>query len=572
MNSLWTITKWMMREKKDILLSIFFGYAAGIAAVALFAASGYLVSRAGLVPPLYALMVPVVLIKLFGVIRAGSRYRERLASHRATFTILSELRVRFYRQLEPLVPSIFAKYRSGDLLARVVGDVESLQNYFLRVFYPPIILVLVFLSTIFFVTFFSFAVSLWILFGVLVTGFLIPLGFARIRARHDETIRGLRGDVSIQLTEMLFGYRDLKLHHQLDRTKQAVYSHSERYMEAERKDTTNQFFNSALVVAASLLVSWGVLAIGAYQVVNGDLNGLFLAMLIMMSLTAFENTTPMAVFPGHFADSKQAADRLFEVTEPSETIEAREAKRQDVTFTDAPSISFDHVRYRYPDTYRDVVDEVTLHIPSGSKTVIVGPSGSGKSTLLQLLLAFVRTEDGTIRLDEYNVNDVKQTAIWQHASVVLQDNHFFYGTVRDNLALAGDFTDEEMSVALERVRLAFTLDEPVLEKGANLSGGERQRLAIARALLKNGLLWLLDEPTSALDAGTEAHVFSELLQQAGTGTLILVSHRLTGLETFDQIIVMEAGRIVEVGSYEELMTKRGMFYELKQIEQEVFAS
>ena len=571
MNSLWTITKWMMREKKDILLSIFFGYTAGIAAVALFAASGYLVSRAGLVPPLYALMVPVVLIKLFGVIRAVSRYRERLASHRATFTILSELRVRFYRQLEPLVPSIFAKYRSGDLLARVVGDVESLQNYFLRVFYPPIILVLVFLSTIFFVTYFSFAVSLWILFGVLVTGFLIPLGFARIRARHDRTIRALRGDVSTQLTEMMYGYRDLKLHHQLNRTKQDVYARSERYMAAERKDATNQFLNSSLVVAASLLVSWGVLAVGAYQVVGGDLNGLFLAMLVMMSLTAFENTTPMAVFPGHFADSKQAADRLFEVVAPSEGIEQVESARDDVTFTQAPTISFEQIRYGYPDTFRDVVQDVTLTIPSGSKTVIVGPSGSGKSTLLQLLLAFVRTDQGEIRLDEYRLSDVTQQSIWRSASVVLQDNHFFYGTVRENLALAGDFTDEDMTSALQRVQLTFSLDEPVLEKGANLSGGERQRLAIARALLKNGLIWILDEPTSALDARTEADVFLELFKQAGDRSLILVSHRLTGLERFDQIIVMEAGRVIEVGSYEELMTKRGMFYELKQIEREVFA-
>lgn len=571
MKPLWTITKWMMREKKDILLSIFFGYAAGLAAVALFAASGYLVSRAGLVPPLYALMVPVVLIKLFGVIRASSRYQERLASHRATFTILSELRVRFYRQLEPLVPSIFAKYRSGDLLARVVGDVESLQNYFLRVFYPPIILVLVFLSTIFFVTYFSLAVSVWILVGVLVTGFLIPLAFAQIRARHDRTIRARRGDVSSRLTEMMYGYRDLMLHHQLDRVKREVLTQSEAYMEAERKDTTNQFMNSAFVVAASLLVSWGVLAIGAYQVVEGDLNGLFLAMLIMMSLTAFENTTPMAVFPGHLADSQQAANRLFEVVEPSERMEQAEASRTDVTFATSPTMTFDDVTYRYPDTYRDVIQRVSLTFPSGSKTVIVGPSGSGKSTLLQLLLAFIRTEKGDITFNGQSLQDVAQRSIWRQASVVLQDNHFFFGTIRENLALAGTFSDETMRQVLDRVELDFALDEPVLEKGANLSGGERQRLAIARALLKDGTMWFLDEPTSALDARTEAHVFHEILRQAVDRTVVLVSHRLTGLEQFDQIVVMEEGRVVETGSYDDLMHAQGMFYQLKQIEKEVFA-
>ncbi|OGX79386.1 thiol reductant ABC exporter subunit CydC [Exiguobacterium sp. SH31] len=571
MNSLWTITKWMMKEKKDIILSIFFGYTAGLAAVALFAASGYLVSRAGLVPPLYALMVPVVLIKLFGVIRAGSRYRERLASHRATFTILSELRVRFYRQLEPLVPNIFAKYRSGDLLARVVGDVESLQNYFLRVFYPPIILVLVFLSTIFFVTFFSMTVSLWLVFGVFVTGFLIPILFAGIRAKHDQEIRALRGDLSSGVTEMMYGYRDLLLHDQLGQTRDDLLARSDRYAAAQRQDVTNQFFNSSLVVAASLLVSWGVLAIGAYLVVDGELNGLFLAMLVMMSLTAFENVTPMAVFPGHYADSKQAANRLLEVVEPSDHLVAVEAARDDIALQTAPDISFERVSYRYPDTFRAVLDTVDVTLPRGSKTVIVGPSGSGKSTLLQLLLAFVRPETGEVRIDGQRLNEVTQTSVWSQASVVMQENHFFFGTVRDNLALAGDFSDDEMELALRSVRLGFALDEPMLEKGANLSGGERQRLAIARALLKNGLLWILDEATSALDARTESDVFAEIFRKADEATLVMVSHRLTGLERFDQIIVMEAGRIIESGSYDDLMRARGMFYELKQVEQDVFA-
>lgn len=571
MSSLWTITKWMMKEKKDIVLSVFFGYVAGIAAVALFAASGYLVSRAGLVPPLYALMIPVVLIKLFGVIRASARYQERLASHRATFTILSELRVRFYRQLEPLVPNIFAKYRSGDLLARVVGDVESLQNYFLRVFYPPIILVLVFLSTIFFVSYFSLLVSLWILFGVFVTGFLIPVLFAGIRAKHDQEIRALRGDLSSGMTEMMYGYRDLLLHDQLSRTRDDLLDRSDRYAAVQRRDVTNQFFNSSLVVGASLLVSWGVLAIGAYLVVGGDLDGLFLAMLIMMSLTAFENATPMAVFPGHFADSKQAADRLLEVVAPSEAIEAAEAARHPISLLAAPALKVEGVSYRYPDTFRDVLVDVDATFASGTKTAIVGPSGSGKSTLLQLLLAFIRPDEGNVLIDESRLDDVTQASVWEHASVVLQENHFFFGTVRDNLALAGEHADDAMTAALRSVRLDFSLDEPVLEKGANLSGGERQRLAIARALLKNGSLWLLDEATSALDARTEADVYAAMFDTAQASTLIMVSHRLNGLEAFDQIIVMEAGRVIEVGSYEDLMRSRGTFYALKQIEQDVFA-
>uniref|UniRef100_UPI003017D348 ABC transporter transmembrane domain-containing protein n=1 Tax=Oceanobacillus massiliensis TaxID=1465765 RepID=UPI003017D348 len=177
MKGLGTVIKVLLKEKKDIILSIICGFIAGIAAVGLFSSSGYLISKAALAPPIYTLMVLVAIVKLLGIVSALSRYGERYFSHRGTFTMLGNLRVNFYERLEPLAPAIFQRYRSGDLLARITGDVETLQNYFLRVFYPPIVIVLVFLVTIFMTAFFSIQAAMIILLGFLLTTFIIPAFF-----------------------------------------------------------------------------------------------------------------------------------------------------------------------------------------------------------------------------------------------------------------------------------------------------------------------------------------------------------------------------------------------------------
>ena len=188
------------------------------------------------------------------------------------------------------------------------------------------------------------------------------------------------------------------------------------------------------------------------------------------------------------------------------------------------------------------------------------------------MLNLFYVDQGEILLNNIPINDLTEESIWENTNVVLQANHFFYGTIRDNLQLAKDgMSDREMQETLIKVDLGhFTLEDPVLEKGDNLSGGEKQRLAIARAMLKNAPLWLLDEPTSSLDALTEEKIYRHIFEIANEDTLVLVSHRLTGLEKMDQIIVMDHGKVIESGTFEALMNRKGYFYEMKMIEQSVF--
>ncbi|WP_088036271.1 thiol reductant ABC exporter subunit CydC [Evansella clarkii] len=573
MKDLKIVIKLLMKERKDVFLSILFGFLAGAGAVALFANSGYLISQAAIASTLVVLTLSIALMKIFSVTRAVSRYGERYFSHRTTFTKLSSLRVYFFERLEPLAPRVFNRYRSGDILARIVGDVESLQNFFLRVYYPPIVMVIVFLATITFTLFFSVYIALILAAGLFITGFLVPLLFALKQLKIQSELREMRGSLSAEAAEFFYGFRDLKLYQKLDEQEQQLGSVSNAYISEQEKNSLQALFSQSVNQMIALIISWFVLGAGAYLIAGGELDGIFLAMLVMISLTVFDTSTPMAAFPVHLEDSRRAASRLFSVVEEGESSGAEPGGGTTKhNLQEAPAVEMNNVSFSFPGEERKALKDINLHLPAGSKTAIVGPSGSGKSTLLQLLFKMYPEYEGEVRLNGRLVENLEDESIWAGINPVLQSNHFFYGTVKENLLLAkDDLSDEAMNDVLGKVKLSFSLDKQILEKGENLSGGEKQRLAIARAMLKGAKLWLLDEPTSSVDVLTERLIFDHLFEQGKGDTLVLISHRLTGLEKMDKIIVMEQGRIIESGSYEDLMSRKGYFYEMKQIEKSVFA-
>ncbi|TWT24698.1 thiol reductant ABC exporter subunit CydC [Planomicrobium sp. CPCC 101110] len=568
MKELKHIFKLTIMEKKDVSLAVVFGFIAGIAGVALLASSGYLVSKAALTTQMTTLVVMAACLKLFGFVSALSRYAERLYSHRATFTMLSNLRVSFFEKLSPLAPNLFQRYRSGDLLARIVGDVESLQNFLLRVFYPPVVLAIVFSSTIFFASFFSAAIAVVLFTGFLLTVVVVPALFAWQKRKTASKTRASRAALSTEATEFLYGFRDLKIYQQLEQQEQQLHQLVDGYEKEQRNEGLWENYSQSINALAAMLISLIVLGLGAYFTAAGELEGLYLAMLVMLSLAVFENVTPMAVFPAYFEESRKAASRLDKVVE-----EPVQNKGEKNLQPGRIEITMKNVSYTYPQEERPALDGVSLRLPAGSKTAIVGPSGSGKSTLMQVLLHTIQADAGAVLVNGEDVHSFDQEKLWSRINAVLQENHFFFGTIRSNLAIASEeATDEQMEDVLEKVELgAFSLSMKVEEKGQNLSGGEKQRLAIARAMLKNEALWLLDEPVSSIDSMTAKAIYSCLFEQGREDTFVVISHDLTGLERMDQIIVMEQGRIVETGSYDDLMERRGYFYGLKQIEKSVFA-
>ncbi|MFX3649906.1 MAG: thiol reductant ABC exporter subunit CydC [Paenibacillus sp.] len=572
MNELTILSKAMIQERKDILLSILGGFIAGIAGVALFSASGYMISQTVFAPPLYTLIVLTSMVKLLGFLRAASRYAERLYSHRATFSMLSRLRTSFFAKLIPVTPGILNKNRSGDLLARIVGDVESLQNYFLRVAYPPIIVVMVFLATMLFTSAFSIWISCLLVLGMLVTAFVVPgivlLGQRKIHGR----VRQQRALLSTEVTEVLYGFRDLKVYGQLEHREQQLQQASATLAIEQKQAASHLLRGQSMHVFVTYLVTWGVIALSAFLIMNGVFAGVFLAMLILATQTVFEEAAAMAILPLYKQDSEHAAQRLTETVETVPTSDVHAVQPSgEVSADHAVSIELSHVNFQYEGEWRPALKELSLQLAAGSKTAIVGASGSGKSTIIDLLLKLRTPTSGDIRLNDVPVRELNEESIWQRANVVLQQSHFFRGTIRDNLLLNGEeHSDKQLVAVLDKVQLPNKLlSDMVYEKGENLSDGEKQRLALARAMLRNGRLWLLDEPTSSLDYVTEQRVLQQLLAQASEDTLLLICHRLTGLEEMDRIVVMDQGKIVESGSFSELMEQKGYFYEMKQIERQM---
>jgi ATP-binding cassette subfamily C protein CydC len=397
---------------------------------------------------------------------------------------------------------------------------------------------------------------------------IVPALFAWQKRKTDSKTRASRGALSTEATEFLFGFRDLKIYQQLEEKEQQLQRLVEAYAKDQQKEGHREVYSQSVNAFAALLVSLVVLGLGAYFVAAGELEGMYLAMLVMMSLAVFENVTPMAVFPAYYEESRKAANRLEKVV-----AEKVQNEGQKLLSSGTIGVAIENVSYTYPQEERPALDNVTLQLVPGSKTAIVGPSGSGKSTLMQIMLHILKTDSGSVLVNGEDVDSLDQEKLWSRINVVLQENHFFYGTIRSNLSIANEMaTDEEMERALEKAELgAFSLSMKVEEKGQNLSGGEKQRLAIARAFLKNEALWLLDEPVSSIDSATAKAIYSRLFEQGKENTFVIISHDLSGLEKMDQIVVMEQGRIVEAGSYETLMARRGYFYGLKQIEKSVFS-
>lgn len=566
MNDLAIMSKAMLQERKDIIFSILGGFIAGVAGVALFSASGYMISQTVFAPPLYTLIIITSMVKLLGLLRAASRYGERLYSHRATFSMLSRLRVTFFARLIPITPGILKKNRSGDLLARIVGDVESLQHYFLRVAYPPMIALLVFLATMVFTSAFSIWIACVLVVGMLLTAVIVP-GIVLIGQRKiNGCVREHRALLSTEVTEVLYGFRDLKIYGQLPEREQQLGQAAVTLTKEQQKAADNLLRGQSMHTFVTFFISWSVLAVGAWLIIEGTLNGVFLAMLIMASMTVFEEVAAMATLPAYKQDSEHAAARLNE-TVGSTDIESVQSSKV-LSNNQAVSIHIDQVTFQYQDEWRPALQELSLHLSAGSKTAIVGASGSGKSTIIDLLLKLRVPTKGSIKLNNMSVQELDEQSIWQTTNVVLQQGHFFRGTVRDNLLLNHEqYSDEQLVEVLNQMQLPqLRLTDMVYEKGENLSDGEKQRLALARAMLRKGRLWLLDEPTSSLDYVTEQRVLQQLLNSATEDTLLLIGHRLTGLEKMDQIVVMDQGKVVESGSYSELMDKQGYFYEMKKIE------
>ncbi|HBS5868724.1 heme ABC transporter ATP-binding protein/permease CydC [Klebsiella aerogenes] len=559
------------RHKWLLTLGVVLAIVTLLASIGLLTLSGWFLSASAVVgvAGIYSFnyMLPAAGVRGAAIIRTAGRYFERLVSHDATFRVLQHLRVATFSKLLPLSPAGLARFRQGELLNRIVADVDTLDHLYLRVISPLVGALVVILVVTIGLSVLDVTLALTLGGIMLATLLLLPPLFYRAGKPTGEHITQVRGQYRQQLTSWLQGQAELMLFNASDRYRKQMEKTEQRWQEAQRRQAELTALSQALMLLIGGIAVIVMLWMSSEGVGGNGQPGALIALFVFCALAAFEALAPVTGAFQHLGQVIASARRITQITE----------QQPEVTFSQQAPQSFsqvalnlDGVTFRYPQQSAPALKDISLQVAAGEHIAILGRTGCGKSTLLQLLTRAWDPANGQIQLNDQPLSDLSETTLRQAMSVVPQRVHLFSATLRDNLLLAApQASDGKLIDILERVGLEKLLEDSGLnswlgEGGRQLSGGELRRLAIARALLHDAPLMLLDEPTEGLDATTESQILDLLNEVMRDKTVLMVTHRLRGLARFNQIIVMDNGQIIEQGSHAELLAKQGRYYQFKQ--------
>ncbi|MFE3770309.1 thiol reductant ABC exporter subunit CydD [Streptomyces sp. NPDC059122] len=572
-------------RRARLALALLLGSLALGSAVGLMATSGWLISRASQEPPVLYLMVAVTATRAFGIGRAVFRYAERLVAHDAVFRMLADVRVAVFRRLERLAPAGLKERRRGDLLSRLVADVDAVQDYFLRWLLPVGSALLVGVGTVAFTGWLLPEAGVVLAVGLLLAGVGVPVLSSALARRAERRLAPARGTLSTRVVDLLTGTAELTV-------AGALGARTEEVRRADR-DLTRIASRSAGAAGAgaglsALLCGLTVAAaavVGIQAVHTGRLAGVELAVVVLTPLAAFEGVAGLPLAAQYRRRTRHAAERVFEVLDAPAPVREPEAP---APAPDAPfPLAVRDLTARHAGQDRPALDGVGFTLEPGRRLAVVGPSGSGKTTLAQVLLRFLDREAGAYTLAGTDAQAMAGDAVRRLVGLCAQDAHLFDSSLRENLRLArrdhsgspGGTDDQDLWDALGRARLADWvrglpdgLDTMVGEHGARLSGGQRQRLALARALLADFPVLVLDEPAEHLDLATADALTADLLAATEGRTTLLITHRLAGLDAVDEVLVLDRGRVAQRGGYAELAAVDGPFRRMLERERAVDAA
>ncbi|RLV01377.1 ABC transporter [Streptomyces griseocarneus] len=553
-------------------LALLLGALALGSAVGLMAVSGWLISRASQQPPVLYLMVAVTATRAFGIGRAVFRYAERLVSHDAALRALAGLRVSVYRRLERLAPAGLGETRRGDLLARLVADVDALQDYFLRWLLPVGSAVAVGVASVAFTAWLLPEAGLLLAVGLLVAGVAVPALSGAFARRAERQSAPARGALTTQVVDVLTGTAELTVAGALPgRLERLRHADGTLTAIARRTSAATALGTGLSALACGLTVASAAWA-GTAAVHDGRLGGLWLAVVVLMPLAVFEAVAGLPLAVQYRQRVRRAAERVHEVLDAPVPVREGSGAAPDTPFP----LRLDGLAARYPGQPVPALQEFSMELVAGRRVAVVGQSGAGKTTLAQVLLRFLDAESGTYTLAGGNTAPMAGDAVRRLVGLCAQDAHIFDSSVRENLRLARPGASEtELRAALRSARLLEWadslpqgLDTLVGEHGARMSGGQRQRLALARALLADFPVVVLDEPAEHLDLATADALTADLLAATEGRATVVITHRLAGLEHVDEVIVLEDGRPVQRGPYERLARTEGPFLRMLERERE----
>jgi thiol reductant ABC exporter CydC subunit len=556
-----------------LLLAVLAGAAATGCGIALLAVSGFMLARASQHPNILAISAAVVAVRALSVGRGIFRYGERLASHDVAFRVLADVRVGIYRRLERLAPAGLRAFRSGDLLARLISDVDATQDLFIRAVAPPLTAVLAGAGAVITCLLLLGPAAGALAAGLVTAGVAVPLlaaGRARMAARRTAPARG---ELSASLTGLVAGAADLHAFGAQDRVLAAVTTHDRSLTRLSRRSASAEGLGAGLIAAATGLTLWSVLLLGVAAVGTGGLTRVTLAVLALTTLASFEAVAALPSAAVQLGQARASAARVGEVLDAPDPVTDPAAPRP---LPDGPlRVALHDARVRYDPDGPLALDGVDLDLVAGRRVALVGPSGAGKSTVAAVLLRFCDLADGRATLGGHDLRAYGADDVRTVIGGCTQDPHIFNASIRENLRLARPAaSDSELAEAARQARLLPWIeslprgwDTPAGTRGGAVSGGERQRLALARALLAAPDLLILDEPTAHLDPETRAALTADLLDVTKGRATLLITHELRGLDQVDEIVVLEAGKVAGRGTHDELLQDCPLYRQMWDAEQ-----
>jgi len=552
-----------------LTLGMLLGLATLLSALSLLTLSGWFIAAsavAGLTiaRETFNYMLPGAGVRGFSMARTAGRWGERVVSHNATFKLLADLRLFFFRKLTPLIPGRQANLRDADLLNRLVADVDAMDHVYLRLVSPLVIGVIGLLAITGFLAWFDLVIGLTLGFILLTLMLALPVLFYRLGKTNGEALTYAKANYRIKLLDWIQGHAELLLFNAEDRYREQAIAEQDALLAAQRKMASLTGFANAILMAATgwtlVLITW-IAADG----IGGAAPDPFIAMVAFATMASFEMMMPVAGAFQYLGQTLTSARRLNEIIEatPDTPFDPNGHHAQvngDINISD--------ISYTYYGSDEPVLKNVSVDLKKGEKLALLGRTGCGKSTLLQLLTRNWDPQQGSISIDGIALPSWREESLRKAITVVSQRVDVFNGSLRENLVLAKpEGSDDEFRDVLEKVGLVSLLEGKGLdtwlgEGGRQISGGERRRIGIARALLHDAPILLMDEPTEGLDRRTEQQIISLLIEHAKDKTVLFITHRLVGLDQMDQICLMDEGEIIERGKHDELLVTGGRYAEL----------
>jgi len=551
-----------------LALAVLLGAGAIAADIGLIGTAAWLISKASEHPNEASLAVAIVGVQFFGLSRGFFRYEERLVGHDTALRLLADLRVTVYTRLEKLAPGGLPQFRRGDLLARMVQDVDALQDLAIRVVPPFAIAALVGALTVTLLWWMLPAAGAVLAVALVLASTVVPWLTGFLARRREARLAHVRGELAAAVLDLTEGAPELVAFGASGDQLGTIRAKDAELTAIASTSAGTAGAGLAMTTLLAGLACWGCLMVGIPAVVSGQLGGTELAVVTLIPLAAFELVVGLPVATQALEQVRRAAARVFEVIDAPEPVPEPEVP---VGLPTGPyHLVARSVWAGYRGASAPALRGVDLDLSPGRRVAIVGPSGAGKSTLASVLTGLLPLEAGSVALNDVPLGRLAGDDVRTVVGLVGQDAYLFDTTIAENLRIGRrDAGDGQLRHVLDRVGLSGWLDglpaglaTAVGTHGTRLSGGQRQRIAVARAMLADFPLLVVDEPAEHLDPLGADALTADLLDVTTGRSLLLISHRLSGLESVDEILVMDAGRVIERGTHDELLEAGGRYSSL----------